>query len=375
MSGIAIFHDIMAQMGGAERVTQALTAALPGADLHTTLAVPEKLVPELRNREIHTTWMRYLPAPGRLYRHYFLLYPLAVETVDLREYDLIVSNCWGHAKGVKKRPDAVHVCYCETPMRWAWRYDDYVAREQMGALKRIVLPWLVKPLRNWDLRASKRPDFFIANSEGVASRIAQYYGRPSVVIHPPIDLARFQLAPSARSDSYLIVARLVAYKRIDLAIRACNRLRRRLVIIGDGPDRGRLERLAGPTIEFRGRRPDAEVSDAIAACRALLFPGEEDFGIVPLEANASGRPVVAWKGGGALDTVKEGTTGVFFTQPTPEALGAAIEELETRDWDPATLRSHAAGFDVPVFVQRIRTFLQTVAPSAALRRTLAVTHG
>jgi glycosyltransferase involved in cell wall biosynthesis len=374
VSGIAIFHDNMAQMGGAERVTQALASALPGAVLHTTLAAPWKLVPELRDMNIRTTWMRHLPAPDRLYRHYFLLYPFAVESADLRDYDLIVSNCWGYAKGVRKRPDALHVCYCQTPMRWAWRYDDYVARERMGIVKRRVLPWLIKPLRQWDLRASKRPDFFIANSSGVAARIQQFYGRPSVVIHPPIDLARFRVT-GAPGDFYLIVARLVAYKRIDLAIRACNLLRRTLVIVGDGPDRARLESLSGPTIEFRGRQPDDVVTELASSCRGLLFPGEEDFGMVPLEANASGRPVVAWKGGGALDTVREGQTGVFFTEPTAESLAAAIEELEGRVWDSATLRSHAAGFDVSVFTERIRSFLQTVAPAGHLQRALAPIHG
>ena len=383
MSGIAIFHDNMAQMGGAERVTQALVAALPGAALHTTLAAQWKLVPQLRDMNIRTTWMQRLPRPDRFYRHYFLLYPFAVEAVDLSKYDLIVSNCWGYAKGVRKRPDALHVCYCETPMRWAWRYDDYVARERMGPVKRAVLPWLIKPLRRWDLRAAKRPDYFIANSSGVARRIEEFYHRPSVVIHPPIDVARFDVSTTS-DDFYLIVARLVAYKRIDLAIRACNLLRRRLVIIGDGPDRARLESLSGPTIEFRGRQPDEVVTTAASTCRALLFPGEEDFGIVPLEANASGRPVVAWKGGGALDTVLDGRTGVFFDRQTPESLAAAIEEVESRTWDGVALRSHAAGFDVSVFVERIRGFLHSVAPagclpgglaSAPLTRGLAASHG
>ena len=189
--------------------------------------------------------MRHLPAPDRLYRHYFLLYPLAVETADLREYDVVVSYCWGHAKGVRTRPDALHVCYCQTPMRWAWRYDDYVAREEMGAVKRLVLPWLIAPLRRWDLRASTRPDFLIANSATVADRIRLVYSREATVIYPPIDLDRFA-SDEPLGDSYLIVSRLMPYKRIDLAIEACNLLGRRLVIIGDGPDRQRLQRIAGP---------------------------------------------------------------------------------------------------------------------------------
>ena len=369
MGGIAIFHDNLVQMGGAERVTEALLAALPGAALHTTLAVPSKLNPLFRELDIHTTWMRHLPAPGRLYRHYFLLYPLAVETVDLREYDVIVSNCWGHAKGIKKRPDALHVCYCQTPMRWAWRYDDYVAREEMGALKRMVLPWLVAPLRRWDMRASARPDFLIANSATVADRIQRIYGRASTVIHPPIDVERFaSLVPG--EDSYLIVSRLTAYKRIDLAIEACNSLGRRLVIIGDGPDRQRLQRLAGPTIEFLGRQPDEVVTRAAGACRALLFPGEEDFGMTPLEINAAGRPVVAWKGGGALETVVEGRTGVFFTEPTAASMAEAIERSEVQSWCADHLRAHAARFDTARFIERVRAFLRQAATSAPARRAI-----
>lgn len=374
MSGIAVFHDNFAQMGGAERVAQALVEALPDASLHTTLAAPWKLAPELRRLVIHTTWMRHLPAPDRWYRHYFLMYPLAIETVNLSKYDLIVSSCFGYAKGVRKGRDAVHVCYCHTPMRWVWRYDDYVEREKMSAARRYLLPWLIAALRRWDQHAASRPDFFIANSKTVAARIEECYGRPAVVIPPPIDLSRFRIARAA-GDFYLIVARLVAYKRIDLAIGACNLLEKKLVIIGDGPDRARLEALAGPTVVFRGRQPDDVVTEALSECRALLFPGEEDFGMTPLEANASGRPVVAWKGGGVLDTLRDGETGVFFTEPTAESMADAIMRAEAQAWDPQRIRLHAEAFDRPVFQDRIRRFLRSVVPSEQLRRTLAITHG
>ena len=274
-------------------------SALPGAALHTTLAARAKLIPALQQRPMHTTWMQRLPAPGRFYRHYFMLYPLAVEGVDLHEYDLVVTSCFGYAKGVHTRPDATHVCYCYTPMRWVWRSRRLrgpraVQRRPAPGHVGRCLPWL----RRWDLRASRRPDCFVDHLRVVAERIERFYGRTATVIPPPIDLDRFQIGGEA-GDYYLVVSRLVAYKRIDLAIEACNRLRRRLVVIGDGPDRARLEALAGPTVTFLGRQPDAVVSDAAAGCRALLFPGEEDFGIAPLEANAAGRPVVAWRGGGA----------------------------------------------------------------------------
>jgi len=373
VSGIAIFHDNLMQMGGAERVTEALAEALPGATLHTTIAAPRRLSAELRDMRPRQTWMRHLPAQERLYRHYFMLYPLAIETTDLRDYDVVVSNCWGYAKGVHTRPDALHVCYCNTPPRWAWRYDDYVEREAMSPLKRRVLPWLIEPLKHWDLRAAKRPDFFVANSVTSSQRILKLYGRPSEVINPPIDVDRFTVS-EAIGDYYVVVSRLIAYKRIDLAIGACTQLGRRLVIIGDGPDRARLERLAGPTIEFLGRAPDDVVTRMIAGCRALLFPGEEDFGLVPLEANAAGRPVVAWRGGGALESVREHETGTYFDEPTAESMARAIVALEQRDWDPGRLRRHAETFDRRLFIDRIRTFLRRAASSRPARRVLEAVY-
>jgi glycosyltransferase involved in cell wall biosynthesis len=373
VGGIAIFHDNFAQMGGAERVAAALAEALPGARLHTTLAARAKLIPVLRDSDIRTTWMQRLPEPGRYYRHYFLLYPFAIESADLRTYDLIVSSCFGYAKGVHKRHDALHVCYCYTPMRWVWRRDDYLARERFGPLQRRALSLFLAPLRQWDLHAATRPDFFLTSSQVVAERIRTCYGRDATVIPPPIDVGRFRVSRETR-DFYLIVARLSAYKRLDLAVQACNLLKRKLTVIGDGPDRARLERIAGPTITFMGRQPDDVVTEAASTCRALLFPGEEDFGMAPLEANASGRPVVAWRGGGAVETVRENETGVFFDEPTPDALAAAIERLERREWGPDQLRAHAAAYDRPVFVRRIRDFLHTVAPSGHVRRLVAA-HG
>jgi glycosyltransferase involved in cell wall biosynthesis len=370
MTRIAIFHDNFAQMGGAERVADALAAAFPKAALHTTLAAHHKLIPALQAREIVTTWMQRLPKPGKYYRHYFLLYPLAVERVNLRKYDLVVTSCFGYAKGVRTRDDALHVCYCHTPMRWVWRYDDYVGREKLGPLTAAILPRLIALLRQWDLRAATRPHYFIANSSAVAARIRAHYRRDAVVIPPPIEVERFRPLRGSGAD-YLVVARLAAYKRIDLAIEACNLLRRPLTIIGEGPDRARLERLAGPTVTFRGRVSDDEVVKAIAECRALLFPGEEDFGMAPLEANAAGRPVIAWKGGGALDTVREYETGVFFDQPTAESLAAAIERSERHSWDGPLMRKHAAAFDRPVFTSRVRAFLRAVAPSKALSGAIA----
>lgn len=361
MSRVALVHDNFAQMGGAEKVAETLYRLLPEADLYSTLAVRERLSAELQRAEIRTTWMQRLPRLQNYYRHYFLLYPFAIESLDLSSYDIIVSSCFGYAKGVRRRADALHVCYCHTPARWVWRYEDYAAREQFSSLKRAVLPTLLGGLKQWDLRAARRPDYFIANSRVVAQRIEDAYRREAVVIPPPIDVNRFQ--PSAeQEDYYLVLSRLTAYKRLDLAVEACTRLRRRLVVIGDGPDRRRLENMAGPTVTFMGRQPDAVVERYVTRCQALLFPGEEDFGMVPLEVNAGGRPVIAYRGGGAIETVVEGETGLFFEEPTVTSLAAAIWEFEGCSWNQQTLRRHAEQFDEAVFARRFASFLGQVMP-------------
>jgi len=367
-TNVAVFHDNFGQMGGAEKVAEEIHCLLPGASLHSTLAVPEILSPGLREAGIKTSWMQRLPALRNLFRHYFLFYPFAVESVDLSEYDLIVSSCFGYAKGVRKRRGAVHVSYCHTPMRWVWRYEDYSERAGFSRLTRLLLPPLLSVLKLWDLRASRQPDYFIANSKVVAERIRKFYGRDSVVIPPPIDVKRFTPAipDQPAEDFYLVLSRLVPYKRIDLAVEACTRLNRKLVVIGDGPDRARLEKLAGPSVQFLGRQPDDAVVKYAASCRALIFPGEEDFGMTPLEVNAAGRPVIAFRAGGALETVVEGVTGMFFDEPTSASLEQTIEKFEHRWWSTTDLQVHAARFDRVIFAERLLEFLRQATPAAEL---------
>lgn len=361
MSQIALVHDNFAQMGGAEKVAESLYKMLPSPTLFSTLAVQERLTPALREAKINTTWMQWLPRLQRYYRHYFLLYPFAVESMDLSAYDLVVTSCFGYAKGVRKHSEALHVCYCHTPMRWVWRYEDYAAREQFSAFRRAVLPSALAGLKRWDLQAARRPDYFIANSHIVAQRIRDVYQRDAVVIPPPIDVNRFQ--PCAEQEDYfLVLSRLVPYKRIDLAVEACTQLRKRLVVIGDGPDRQRLEQMAGPTVSFLGRQPDDVVEHYVSRCRALLFPGEEDFGMTPLEVNAAGRPVIAYRGGGATETVIEGETGLFFNRATPASLASAMMVFEKYSWNQTVLRRHAERFDESVFAKRFLDFLLQVIP-------------
>lgn len=363
MSKIALVHDYFVQLGGAERVAEAMHDCFPSAPMYTTVATKKGLPSGLRGADIRTSSLQRLPSIERHFRHYFMLYPFAIENFDLSSYDLIFSSSSGYAKGVRRRRNAIHVCYCHTPMRWVWRYDDYVARERFGGLSRAMLPMALWGLKKWDLRASKQPNYYIANSRVVADRIKKVYGREAFVIPPPIDVDRFQPSKEVE-DYYLILSRLMPYKRIDLAIEACNRMNRRLVIIGDGPDRERLEKLAGPQTEFLGRLPDRLVNYYTSRCRALVFPGEEDFGMAPLEVNAAGRPVIAYRAGGAIETVEENLTGIFFDRPDSDSLCTAIENFESRSWDQTTLRQHAERFDRAVFAFKVLQFLGSVAPSS-----------
>jgi len=357
-------------MGGAERVAEAMHDSFPSSPIYTTVALQRTLSKRLRAADIRTSPMQHLPAMDRKFRHYFMLYPFAIEHFDLSPYDLIFSSSSGYAKGVRRRRNAIHVCYCHTPMRWVWRYEDYVARERFGTGIRSLLPLALWGLRKWDLRAAKQPNYYIANSKLVAHRIRQIYGREAHVIPPPIDVNRFHMSTEI-DDYYLVLSRLMPYKRIDLAIEACKRMNRRLVIIGDGPDRKRLEKMADDRIELLGRQPDQIVNYYAARCRALLFPGEEDFGMAPLEANAAGRPVIAYRGGGAVETIEEGKTGIFFDQPDSRALCTAIERFESMVWSQILLRRHAEKFDQNVFAFRVLQFLGSVAPSSCSEELLS----
>lgn len=369
MSRIALFQDYLAQYGGAERVTEAIHQALPGAELHTTLSVPEKMSPYLRELQTTTTWMQHLPAKSKLYRHYFLFYPFAVESARLENYDLVVSSCCGYAKGVKRGANAVHVCYCHNPMRWVWRFPEYMAREKFNAPTKFALQKMVQGLKQWEMKAAQRPDYFIANSHIVARRLKTAFGIDATVIHPPIETSRFWISKNVE-DYYLVLSRLVAYKRIDLAVEACTRTGRRLVVIGDGPDRARLQAMAGPTVTFLGRQPDHAVNRYASRCRALIFPGEEDFGMAPLEINAAGRPVVAYGAGGATETVIEQINGILFRNQTVDDLVEALERCEYRVWDPIAIRKIAQGYDIHLFQETFLDFLAKVSPAMREHRAL-----
>jgi glycosyltransferase involved in cell wall biosynthesis len=300
--------------------------------------------------------MQRLPLVTKKHQPFMPLYPVAFESFDLTGYDLVLSSASAFCHGVLTRPETCHVCYCHTPTRFMWNYFDYVKRESLGRnQQRALVPFLFN-LRTWDRVSADRVDYWVANSRLVQQRIAKFYRRSSTVIHPPVSADRFR--PSDGYDDYfLVLSRLIPYKRIDLAVQACSRLGSRLVVAGSGRETERLKRMVGKSVEFVGRVDDATMVDLYARCKAFLFPGEEDFGITPLEAMASGRPVIAYGAGGVLDTVIPGETGEFFPEQTIESLMSTLQAFDPDAYDPAKIRAHAETFDSSVFRQRILDFV------------------
>lgn len=356
---VALVHDYLNQMGGAERVVLALHELFPEAPVYTSIYDPRRVDPAFQKIDIHTSFMQKFPFVMKHHQPYLPFYPFAMENLDLRGYDLVLSSSSAFGKGIIVRPETLHICYCHTPMRWCWNYREYVEREQLGGLARRMLPFFITWLRVWDQTSAQRVDHFIANSPVVAERIQKYYRRDSVVIPPPVEAGRFLFDPAAQPGEYFLsLGRLAPYKRVDLAIEACNRLQLPLVVIGGGRDEKRLRAMAGPTIRFLGRLSDAEVLQYIAHCRAFIFPGEEDFGITPLEVQASGRPVIAYGAGGALASVVEGVTGTFFKEQTVESLAAVLATFDPGRYNPQAIRNHALDFDKPLFQRRILQFIE-----------------
>jgi len=366
---VAIVHYWFLTRRGGERVVEALGELFPQADLFTLVANPQTLSPELRAHRLTTSFLQSIPGGRRWHRHLLPLYPLALEQFDLRGYDLVISSESGPAKGVLTAPDTCHICYCHTPMRYLWNsYHDYKQGSGLGGLGKVVFGVTAHYGRLWDLASAARVDHFVANSHTVAARIRKYYRRDAEVIYPPVEVCGVPF-DGKHEDHYLAVGQLVNYKRMDLAISACNHLGRKLRVVGAGEDYKRLRRMAGKNVTFLGTLSDQEVRDQYAQCRALLFPGEEDFGIVPVEAQASGRPVIAFAKGGARETLIGAdpdepeltgqSTGVFFEEPSPSSLAKAILKFEVMEsrFSPAFIRSHAEQFDRQHFLRKMSRFV------------------
>ncbi|MGH2593495.1 MAG: glycosyltransferase [Anaerolineae bacterium] len=352
---LALVHDWLNQTGGAERVLDTLQEMYPAAPLYTSIYWREGMPAHYRKWDIRASWLDRAPGIYRHHQPYLPLYPVAFRSFDLSPYDVVLSNKSGFCHGIPTG-DALHICYCLAPTRYVWGLDAYAEREVLGHAARLALKPLAAWLRRWDYAAAQRVMHFIAISAEIQRRIRTYYNRDSIVIHPPVDLRRYQPATS-HDDYYLIVSRLIPYKRIDLAIEAFNRLGRPLWIAGEGRDTERLRSTAGPNITFLGRVPDVDLPNLMARCKAFVLPGYEDFGIAPVEAQAAGRPVIAFGAGGALDTVIDGTTGMLFAGQTAGALIDAVRRLDAIDLDPHAIRANAARFDKDAFKQKLSRFV------------------
>lgn len=359
---VALVHDYLVQYGGAERVLEVFAEMFPEAPIFTLIHDKEAMHGAFEGRDIRTSFLQKVPWAKRNHRFFPALMPLAIEQFDFRGFDLVLSDSSSYAKGVITDSRTTHVCYMHTPMRYAW--DDchkYVEDFGLPRIVKKVIPFFMSPVRLWDQVSANRPDFIIANSQFVADRIWKYYRRSVEIIHPPVDVRAFGLMPPAGRENYfLMVGRLIAYKRHDIAIRAFNELQLPLKIIGRGPEYARLKRLAGPTVEFLGRVPDVDLPRYYSSCRAFIFPQEEDFGIVAFEAFASGRPLIAFRGGDIPEHLEEGEMGVFFEQQTVGDIIAAVQKFRDDDYDAENIRCKSLAFDQSVFSEKIRLYLDRV---------------
>jgi len=365
---VALVHDWLTGYRGGEKVLHVFCELFPDATLYTLFHARGSTHPDIERHRIVPSWMNRIPNVHDHYRRLLPLFPGWIDRLDLSAYDLVISTSHCVAKGARVRAGATHLCYCHTPMRYVWdRFDDYFGSYPQPL--KALIGWEAKRLRSWDRRTADRPQRYLANSTFVRDRILRFYGTDPdrvEVLHPPVDLASFpeNVLGRARGDGYLVVSALVPYKRIDVAVEACARTGRPLVVAGTGPEEQRLREIAerepDARVEFRGFVPDDELGELMATHRALLFPGVEDFGITPVEAMACGLPVIARGEGGVLDTVREGVSGVLYQGAGTDALIGALDRFE-RDqprFDPPTMRAHAAGFDRPRFAERAREAIE-----------------
>lgn len=357
---IALIHDYLVEYGGAERVLEALCEIFPDAPIYTLLYDEKATGYVFKDKEIHTSFLQKTPFAVKHHRMFAPLMPIAVEQFDLSYFDVALSNSASFAKGIITKPKTTHINYCLTPTRFLW--DDshrYIDEFKLPWLIKKITPAFIAYLRIWDKEAALRVDRYITDSNFVKARIKKYYNREADVINPPIDINKYFISKKI-DDYFLMVGRLVAYKRFDLAIKVFNAIGKQLKIVGDGPERSNLQKMANENIEFLGLVSDYKLPELYSRAQAVIFPQEEDFGLVPLEAMASGRPVIAYKSGGALETVIDGQTGVFFDEQTEIKLALAIGKYYQSQFDPETIRNHAANFDKEIFKEKILNLFSTL---------------
>jgi glycosyltransferase involved in cell wall biosynthesis len=368
---VALVHDWLNQMGGAENVLQEMVALMPGAPVYTSIYAPERMPAHYRTWDIRTSFMQRLPAVTTQHQRYLPLYPLAFSRFHISGVDLVLSNKSGFCHGVSLgTPRPLHVCYCLTPTRFLWLYEQYREREEIDGVINAALQPLLAFLRRWDYAAAQKVDYFVAISRTVQERIQRIYGRESVVIHPPVDTGYFTPDPATSAskksgDYYLMVSRLIPYKRIDLAVEAFRHLPdQKLVIVGEGRDLNALKAAAGPNVTFLGHQTRERIRELLRGCKAFLFPGLEDFGIAPVEAMSVGRPVIAFAGGGALDTVVPGVTGELFTEQKAQSLSAVLAAFDPSRYDPAACQAQAARFSSTAFRSKLTAYLDQIMATA-----------
>lgn len=357
---LAIVHDYLNQYGGAERVVEVLHELYPDAPIYTSIYTPDTMPSVFREMDIRTSFLQKFPMLNKYFKYYLLFYPRAMEGLDIRGYDVVLSSSSAFAKGVKLDNDVLHICYCYTPTRFVWDYDNYVKKEEFSKFVTKILPLAIKKIKRWDLSTIKRVDYFIAISNNIKEKIKRFYNRDSVVIYPPVDVPIFHEQTKVE-DYFLIVSRLNSYKNIDLVVKAFNNLDLKLKIVGIGPFKKNLENMVrGKNIEFLGKVSDKELVKLYGQCRALIFPGEEDFGITPLEAQASGRPVIVYAGGGALETIIEEETGLFFKENSPRSLVDTINRfIKIEDhFDRKKVRENALKFNKEVFKRELKKYIE-----------------
>nr|WP_320193454.1 glycosyltransferase [uncultured Desulfobacter sp.] len=351
---VAIVHYWLLNMRGGEKVIEIFCDLFPDADIFTLVYDPCSVSENINRHRVNASFIQKLPFGIKKYQQYLPLHPLAIEQFDLSGYDLVISSESGIAKGVILPPSVCHICYCHSPMRYLWNmYHEY--QKELNLPARILWAFISNYMRQWDYTNAQRVNYFIANSENVKKRISHYYDRSADVIYPPVDFGKF--SNKASEDFYLFLGQLNPYKKADLAVRAFNKLNENLYIIGDGPQKNELKKMSNNNIKMLGRLSDDDLTDYYSRCKGFIFPGEEDFGITPLEAMASGKPVIAYGKGGALETVVEGETGCFFYEQTEESLIDAVQKSQRIKWNPELIRAHAKRFDKQVTKEKLETYI------------------
>jgi len=349
---IAVVHDYLTQRGGAERVVIAIMKTFPDADLFTSVYEPKGTFPFFKDLKINTTFLQKIYLSPLGHRTYLPLYPVAFKTLDLKGYDLIISSSSAFAKCIKKK-ESLHIAYIHTPPRFLYFEEQYLEKERFSFIKKIYLRAFLNYLKNEDTNGARNADIIIANCRNTQKKIKRIYGRDSEIIYPPIEVDNFRLAKKTE-DFYLVVSRLLPHKKIDIAISAFNRLKKKLVIAGGGPAYKQLRKISSTCIEFCGVLDDEDLKELYSTCSALIFPQEEDFGIAPLECMASGRPVIAFGKGGVLETVIPDETGIFFYEQTPDAIIEAVRKFEKMNFEPEKIREQAKRFDIKVFQEKMK---------------------